>query len=240
MKSKFFKTVFVAIIVVMLVLVFDMLTKYLLIGRLIPNVGDQASFIEGFINFVHVQNDGASGGILGGQTALLILLTIALLIALGWYYFSKIKTGGNYQTLLSVAIGFVVGGSLGNLYDRLFFGYVRDFINFQFIDFPVFNIADSAITIGVILLVIYFLCEYIFAVKKEKKRIEIEEIKEAESWAEASKFNEGLAEIWTRAIIKKKTKKMLIKTAKKTIKNKKNQKMKKSIRRKFERIFYSR
>lgn len=224
MKDKFFKTFFVAIIAVVLVFVFDMLTKYLLIDALIPNVGDQAAFIEGFINFVHVQNDGASGGILGGQTVLLILLTIALLIALGWYYFSKIKTGGNYQTLLSVAIGFVVGGSLGNLYDRLFFGYVRDFINFQFIDFPVFNIADSAITIGVILLVIYFLCEYIFAVKKEKKRIEIEKIKEAESWAEASKFNEGLAEILDEGDNKEKNKENADKNSEKN--NKKQKKSK--------------
>lgn len=226
MKSKFFKTVFVAIIAVVLVFVFDMLTKYLLIDALIPNVGDQAAFIEGFINFVHVQNDGASGGILGGQTVLLILLTIALLIALGWYYFSKIKTGGKYQTLLSVAIGFVVGGSLGNLYDRLFFGYVRDFINFQFIDFPVFNIADSAITIGVILLVIYFLCEYIFAVKKEKKRIEIEKIKEAESWAEASKFNEGLAEILDEGDNKEKNKENAEKNSEKEGKKRKNKKEK--------------
>ena len=227
MKSKFFKTVFVAIIVVMLVLVFDMLTKYLLIGSLIPNVGDQASFIEGFINFVHVQNDGASGGILGGQTALLIVITLVLLGVLVWYYLLQLKEGQNkYLTLLSVAMGMIFGGSLGNLYDRVIFGYVRDFINFQFINFPVFNIADSAITIGVILLVIYFLCEYIFAVKKEKKRIEIEKIKEAESWAEASKFNEELAEFLVDADNKDK--------------NKKNQKMKKSIRRKFERIFYSR
>lgn len=226
MKDKFFKTFFVAIIAVVLVFVFDMLTKYLLIDALIPNVGDQAAFIEGFINFVHVQNDGASGGILGGQTVLLILLTIALLIALGWYYFSKIKTGGNYQTLLSVAIGFVVGGSLGNLYDRVIFGYVRDFINFQFIDFPVFNIADSAITIGVILLVIYFLCEYIFAVKKEKKRIEIEKIKEAESWAEASKFNEGLAEILDEGDNKEKNKENAEKNSEKDGKKRKNKKEK--------------
>ena len=226
MKDKFFKTFFVAIIAVVLVFVFDMLTKYLLIDALIPNVGDQAAFIEGFINFVHVQNDGASGGILGGQTVLLILLTIALLIALGWYYFSKIKTGGKYQTLLSVAIGFVVGGSLGNLYDRVIFGYVRDFINFQFIDFPVFNIADSAITIGVILLVIYFLCEYIFAVKKEKKRIEIEKIKEAESWAEASKFNEGLAEILDEGDNKEKNKENAEKNSEKDGKKRKNKKEK--------------
>ncbi len=225
MKSKFFKTVFVAIIVVMLVLVFDMLTKYLLIGSLIPNVGDQASFIEGFINFVHVQNDGASGGILGGQTALLIVITLVLLGVLVWYYLLKLKDQQNkYLTLLSVAMGMIFGGSLGNLYDRVIFGYVRDFINFQFINFPVFNIADSAITIGVILLVIYFLCEYIFAVKKEKKRIEIEKIKEAESWAEASKFNEGLAEILDEGDNKEKNKENADKNSEKN--NKKQKKSK--------------
>ena len=225
MKSKFFKTVFVAIIVVVLVLVFDMLTKYLLIGSLIPNVGDQASFIEGFINFVHVQNDGASGGILGGQTALLIVITLVLLGVLIWYYLLKLKDQQNkYLTLLSVAMGMIFGGSLGNLYDRVIFGYVRDFINFQFINFPVFNIADSAITIGVILLVIYFLCEYIFAVKKEKKRIEIEKIKEAESWAEASKFNEGLAEILDEGDNKEKNKENADKNSEKN--NKKQKKSK--------------
>ena len=225
MKSKFFKTVFVAIIVVMLVLVFDMLTKYLLIGSLIPNVGDQASFIEGFINFVHVQNDGASGGILGGQTALLIVITLVLLGVLVWYYLLKLKEGQNkYLTLLSVAMGMIFGGSLGNLYDRVIFGYVRDFINFQFINFPVFNIADSAITIGVILLVIYFLCEYISAVKKEKKRIEIEKIKEAESWAEASKFNEELAEFLVDADNKDKNKENADKNSEKN--NKKQKKSK--------------
>ena len=225
MKSKFFKTVFVAIIVVVLVLVFDMLTKYLLIGSLIPNVGDQASFIEGFINFVHVQNDGASGGILGGQTALLIVITLVLLGVLVWYYLLKLKDQQNkYLTLLSVAMGMIFGGSLGNLYDRVIFGYVRDFINFQFINFPVFNIADSAITIGVILLVIYFLCEYIFAVKKEKKRIEIEKIKEAESWAEASKFNEGLAEILDEGDNKEKNKENADKNSEKN--NKKQKKSK--------------
>ena len=202
-----------------------MLTKYLLIGSLIPNVGDQASFIEGFINFVHVQNDGASGGILGGQTALLIVITLVLLAVLIWYYVLKMKGLQNkYLTLLSVAMGMIFGGSLGNLYDRVIFGYVRDFINFQFINFPVFNIADSAITIGVILLVIYFLCEYIFAVKKEKKRIEIEKIKEAESWAEASKFNEELAEFLDEGDNKEKNKENADKNSEKN--NKKQKKSK--------------
>lgn len=225
MKGKFFKTAFVAIIVVVLVFIFDMLTKYVLINSLIPNVGDQASFIEGFINFVHVQNDGASGGILGGQTALLIIITLVLLGVLIWYYLLKLKDQQNeYLALLSVAMGLIIGGSLGNLYDRIIFGYVRDFINFQFINFPVFNIADSVITIGVILLVIYFICEYIISIKKEKKIIQIEKEEDSAMSNEASKFNEELAEFLVDADNKDKNKENADKNSKKN--NKKQKKSK--------------
>ena len=175
MKSKFFKTYFVAIMVAIFVFVFDMLTKYLLIGSLIPNVGDSASFIEGFINFVHVQNFGASWGIFGGQTWLLIVISLVVTAVLLWFYIKKIKNSNSVkgmQILLSVTIGFIVGGCLGNLYDRLVFGYVRDFINFQFINFPVFNIADSAITIGVVLFIVYFIIEFVRESKLEKAKKE--------------------------------------------------------------------
>ena len=175
MKSKFFKSYFVAIMVAIFVFVFDMLTKYLLISSLIPNVGDSTSFIEGFINFVHVQNFGASWGIFGGQTWLLIVISLVVTAVLLWFYIKKIKNSNSVkgmQILLSVTIGFIVGGCLGNLYDRLAFGYVRDFINFQFIDFPVFNIADSAITIGVVLFIVYFIIEFVREAKLEKAKKE--------------------------------------------------------------------
>lgn len=196
MKNKFLKTGFIVIIVAVLILIFDMLTKYVLIENLIPNVGDQAPFIEGFINFVHVQNEGASYGIFSGQTVFLIIVTLVLLVILCWYYLLKLKGKKNkYLTLLSISMGFIFGGSIGNLYDRIFFGYVRDFINFQFMNFPVFNIADSAITIGVILLVIYFVREYVFFIKKSNKMIKIEEDKTSKIAKEASEFNQELADI---------------------------------------------
>lgn len=124
---------------------------------------------------MHVQNFGASWGIFGGQTWLLIVISLVVTAVLLWFYIKKIKNSisiKGMQILLSVTIGFIVGGCLGNLYDRLAFGYVRDFINFQFIDFPVFNIADSAITIGVVLFIVYFIIEFVREAKLEKAKKE--------------------------------------------------------------------
>ena len=72
------------------------------------------------------------------------------------------------SVLLGIATGFIVGGCFGNLYDRLVFGYVRDFLNFEFMNFPVFNIADVSLCIGIFLIVIYF----IFIMPKEGKKDE--------------------------------------------------------------------
>ena len=170
MKNNFFKTYFLVILITFFVLLFDMLTKYILIPTLIPQVGDVAPFIEGFINFVHVQNKGASWGILSGQMYFLIIISVLILVGILWLYIKKInnETSKN-NVLISITVGFLVGGCLGNLYDRIVFGYVRDFINFEFIDFPVFNIADCAITVGVILFVIYIILDYGKAIKTEKK-----------------------------------------------------------------------
>lgn len=174
MKSNFFKTYFIAIIIAFVAILFDMLTKYLLIGLLIPNVGDEAGFIDGFINFVYVQNFGASWGIFSGQTWLLIIISLLIMAGLLWFYISKCKAGNTKvdgtTIFLSVIVGLIVGGCIGNLYDRLVFGYVRDFINLQFIDFPVFNIADCAITIGVVLFIIYFIVDFVKDYKAEKAK----------------------------------------------------------------------
>lgn len=174
MKSNFFKTYFIAIIIAFVAILFDMLTKYLLIGLLIPNVGDEAGFIDGFINFVYVQNFGASWGIFSGQTWLLIIISLLIMAGLLWFYISKCKAGNTKvdgtTIFLSVIVGLIVGGCIGNLYDRLVFGYVRDFINLQFIDFLVFNIADCAITIGVVLFIIYFIVDFVKDYKAEKAK----------------------------------------------------------------------
>ncbi len=194
MKTKFLKTYFIVILVSLFVIIFDMLTKYLLIGSLIPNEGDSVDFIKGFINFVHVQNEGASWGIFKGQTIFLIIISLVILGVVVWFYVKKVKEE-KVSILLSFVVGFLVGGCVGNLYDRIVFGYVRDFINFEFISFPVFNIADCAITIGVILLVLYFVLDYIKFIKSEKKKIKEIKLEEIDKTKEAEQFNDELGKI---------------------------------------------
>ena len=134
----------------------DLITKWLFgdIGytKIIPNL------IHFETNF---GNDGAAWGILSGKKVLLILIGVAGLIGIFVLdFFLKRKS-----KLYIVAISMFIAGALGNLIDRIFLGKVRDFINFSFINFPTFNLADCFLTISVVLLGVYF-C---FLYDKEKK-----------------------------------------------------------------------
>lgn len=107
--------------------------------------------IEGILKFSYIKNDGASMGILGGQKIILILLT-CLILGIGIWYFAKNKPT---HPLVLTACALIFGGAVGNLVDRVCLGYVRDFIDLQFVKFYVFNVADCAICIGAALLIIY-------------------------------------------------------------------------------------
>lgn len=150
------------------VLLFDLLSKHF-IAQALPQVGDSMNVIPGFINFVYVQNTGAAWGMLAGRPVFLIIVSILILaVYLGFYGLRLKKLKNNVSITLAVSVGLIAGGCIGNLIDRIVFGYVRDFINFQFMDFPVFNIADIALTVGIIIMVIYF----IFIYSKEDKKMQ--------------------------------------------------------------------
>ena len=150
------------------VLLFDLLSKHF-ITQALPQVGDSMNVIPGFINFVYVQNTGAAWGMLAGRPVFLIIVSILILaVYLGFYGLRLKKLKNNVSITLAVSVGLIAGGCIGNLIDRIVFGYVRDFINFQFMDFPVFNVADIALTVGIIIMVIYF----IFIYSKEDKKMQ--------------------------------------------------------------------
>lgn len=100
-----------------------------------------------FVNFVHVTNNGAAFGMLQNSGPLLLVITVLGAAGIA-VYFLNLK---NHEPLLRVGLALMLGGAIGNLVDRIASGRVVDFIKVP--NFPAFNVADSAITIGVVVLV---------------------------------------------------------------------------------------
>lgn len=105
-----------------------------------------------FFSIVYVENTGAGFGILKGQQLLLIMISLIALWLI-YYYYDRIPK--NNFAVVSVAL--IAGGIMGNLLDRLFRGYVIDFLDFfiKSYHWPAFNIADSAMVVGVVMLLVY-------------------------------------------------------------------------------------
>ena len=134
---------------IVIVLVVDLTTKHFLfkVGyfNLIPNVISIAT---------NGGNTGAAWGIFSGKKLFLVLLSAGMIVAL--FVFNHFVKKKNWIYCLS--FGFIVGGALGNLIDRIVFGYVRDFIYLDFWrTFPIFNMADSFLCVGACLLCVYVL-----------------------------------------------------------------------------------
>lgn len=133
------------IFIIVLFLVFlDQLTKFLITKNLI--LSQSIPVIKGVFHLTLVHNRGAAFGILKNQTPVFIFTSILAIILI---YIGIRKDSQKRFTFYSVALSFILAGTFGNLIDRLFLGHVIDFLDFRI--WPVFNVADSAITIGAIL-----------------------------------------------------------------------------------------
>lgn len=141
------------------VLLLDQITKQAIRSDLI--YGESRPVIDGLFNLVYVRNPGAAWGILGGQGVVLILISVAVLALLVIYRRSFLQEQLSHRILL----GLMMGGIVGNLVDRIRFGWVTDFLDFHIgvHHWPSFNVADSAICIAVGLYIITNLLQ-----KKEK------------------------------------------------------------------------
>ncbi len=159
------------LIVAIVVLAIDMVSKYWITGTLgytgsWYDLAELQKFLSGsevalkneipqggtFIVLSFTPNDAALWGIGNGNpwaSRLLLGLTAVFVFLL---IFFTIRSRKNLPKLSKLIVGLLIGGSIGNLYDRIAFGYVRDMIRTKFIDFPVFNVADSAICIAIALL----------------------------------------------------------------------------------------
>ena len=127
----------------------DQWTKYLTVANIA--LYQDVEFIPGFLGLTYVQNTGAAFSAFEGQQWLFALIFAAFTVAILWEYF---KSPMGFSKFDRWCIAAVYGGGLGNMIDRVRFGYVVDMIETKFMVFPVFNVADCFITCGCIALMI--------------------------------------------------------------------------------------
>jgi signal peptidase II len=127
------------------VVVADQVTKHLIVDRIALGDGHQ---VLPFLEITHLRNTGIAFGIFPGRLEVVSLLT-ALAVVWMLAHFAK---SGSRHVLFPVALGFLIGGSVSNLFDRITNGYVTDFIHVS--HWPTFNLADCFIVVGVVLLLV--------------------------------------------------------------------------------------
>lgn len=146
-----------------IIIAIDQVTKWYIVKNL--ELGENITIIENFLYITSHRNKGAAWGILQGQMWFFYIVTAVVIV--GMIYYIQKYTKEN--KVMGVALGLMLGGAIGNFIDRIFLKEVVDFINtyiFSY-DFPIFNVADSALCVGVILLFIHML---FFEGKQEKEQ----------------------------------------------------------------------
>lgn len=149
----------IAVIVILL----DQLTKWAVASNM--EIGERIAIWDPYLSLLSHRNRGAAWGMLEGQMWLFAIVTVAVVAGI-IYFFRK---EGKDSPLFAWSLMLLLGGAVGNFIDRMVRGEVVDFVSVLIpvihYDFPIFNVADSALTVGVILVIIYLLTEE----KKEKK-----------------------------------------------------------------------
>jgi signal peptidase II len=143
-------------LLIALVVILDQVMKYYI--RVNMEVTESVPLWEGVINLTSHRNPGAAFGILEGQQWFFILSTVAVIIGV-IYFRAKGELKG--RPLMETGLALLVGGAVGNAIDRVMFGVVTDFFDLQFVKFAIFNIADVAINIGVGLMILSMLLEWL-------------------------------------------------------------------------------
>ncbi len=144
---------YVAIIVAIVLL--DRLTKIWAEKVFLFGGVDTIPIIKDIFHLTYTQNRGAAFSILDGNTRFLAIFTAFILICLIFLLIKSIKD--NESKILTISLSFIIGGAIGNIYDRIFAGYVVDFFDARLINFAIFNVADIFIVIGTMLLGVYLI-----------------------------------------------------------------------------------
>ncbi len=145
----------ITIIIAVISIIADQISKFFVLRDLKP-IADYPLW-DGVLHFHYAENTGASFGMLPGFKW--VFFSLAILFVVATFVFVLIKKN-KLDKFALITLGLICGGALGNAIDRIRFGYVVDFIYVKLINFAIFNIADSCIVVGGILLAIYVLFFY--------------------------------------------------------------------------------
>ncbi len=155
---------------ILIVVILDQITKYLATFHL--SDGLEISFIPYVLSFRYHENKGAAWGMFSDQRwVFMSVSTIAIIAIIAYLIYTKKE---KRPICLTLSLSFFCGGGIGNMIDRIFHGYVVDFLRFDFIDFPIFNVADSFICIGAGLMVLYLVLDLIQEIRQKKVKTERE------------------------------------------------------------------
>ena len=140
---KKFKFIFIIIIAFVL----DQVSKILIMNNM--KLNENEDVINNFFRVTYSHNDGAAFGMFGGKMIFIVIVSVLVLAYLLFELFYHKKR----NLLVDISISLIIGGLLGNLVDRIYFGYVRDFLDFKIFnyDFAIFNLADTFIVIGALI-----------------------------------------------------------------------------------------
>ena len=142
---------FLYLILSALLIIGDQLVKLWIVNNF--SLHDGMQFINGIVSLLYVRNTGAAWGMFEGKMFFFYAITA---VAVGTLLYLMFKEKGKSKLLLT-AYAFILAGAVGNFIDRIRLGYVVDMFKFEFIDFPIFNVADICLTFGVIFLFYYII-----------------------------------------------------------------------------------
>lgn len=141
------------LILTTILVIIDQLTKYLTVQNIALH--EVIEVIPEIVSFTYIRNTGAAFSILEGQMWFFYIVTVVVAGFLLYYMYTEARK----DKILGVLLSIILAGTLGNFIDRVAFQFVIDMIKLEFIDFAIFNVADSYLTVGVILLFIYSIYE---------------------------------------------------------------------------------
>ena len=134
-------------IIAFLFFILDLLSKQII--NHVMSVGESIKVINNFFYITYTRNTGAAWSILEDQRILLLIISVIVL-----YLINKFMNKEKLSKIESLSYGIIIGGIVGNLIDRIFYGFVIDFLDFKLFgyDYPIFNLADTFIVVGIIIM----------------------------------------------------------------------------------------